>query len=126
MIPYWEALWKAVNVQTQEEADQTLEELIKRCQKEVPLMNYGEAKAIQLSNIGWFFGEVDRETRERAMKLYPEAEHPIFGRDYGDISPDTLLSAGMVIGRALRKGKDIEAAIIKGRKVIKDANKSAG
>lgn len=121
MTPYWQALFDALEVTTKEEADLTLEKLIKRAQQEDPRLSYGRARAIQLSNIGWFFGEVSRKTRKRAMELYPEAQHPIFGRHL-DVETEPALSAGLVVARAIQKGKDIEAACKQARKVVDDAS----
>lgn len=100
--PYWEALFNAMHVETAEEAEQTLEKLIAWCQRENPTIDYEKAKEIQLSNIGWFFGDLTRQSREHAMKMWPQAQHPVFGRDF-DRDPDEVLQAGMAIGEAMRK-----------------------
>ena len=110
MTPYWEALFNAMYVETQADADRTLEKLIAWCQRENPSLNYGEAMAMQLSNLGWMFGEVAPVTRLHAMKLYPDASHPIFGRHFGH-SPEQVLQAGMTIGQAMNEGQSIQEAI---------------
>lgn len=117
-LPYWKALWDAVHVETREQAEETLETLIKRCQEEDPSLGYEKAKAIQLSNIGWFFGEINRDDRIHALEIWPEAEHPIFARDL-DVTPDAAFSAGMVLAQHLNQGDDTQTAQAAARKAVK-------
>lgn len=118
IMTYWKTLDKAVNVQSKEEADRLLEELIAEAQKENALLNYAEARAIQLSNIGYFFGYLGPDQRAHAMEVWPEASHPIFGRFEHPPSPEQALAAGMALGAAMKEGTDIPAAIEAARKII--------
>lgn len=120
-LPYWEVLWEAVHVATREQAQATLELMIQHCQQEVPSMTYEEAKRIQLANIGWFFGELNRGQQEHAMEMWPEAEHPIFGRQL-DPTEESILSAGMVVARYMNEGHTTAEAIAAGRKVVEEKN----
>lgn len=117
--PYWEALFNAMYVETPQQAEQTLEKLIAWAQKEDPSLDYEKARSIQLSNIGWFFGEVSPETRTHAMEMWPEATHPIFGRHFS-ARPDQVLQAGMAVGAAMREGKTIQEATQAGREELED------
>lgn len=120
MTPYWEALFNAMYVESQEHADHTLEKLVAWCQRENPSLTYDEAKAMQLSNLGWMFGEVAPETRKHAMKFYPSASHPIFGRHFGH-SPEQVLKAGMTIGQAMHEGISLQEAISAAQKELNEA-----
>jgi hypothetical protein len=120
MTPYWEALFNAMYVETEEQAEQTLEKLVLWCQRENPHLTEGEARAMQLSNLGWMFGEVAPETRAHAMKLYPAASHPIFGRHFGH-TPEQVLRAGMTVGQAVKEGLSLQEAIKAAQNALNEA-----
>lgn len=117
--PYWKALWDAVHVKSRQEAADVLHDLIARCQSEDPGMSYAGAKEIQLSNIGWFFGELGPEEKKHALEMWPEASHPIFGREL-DVDPEAALSAGMVLAQHWNRGEE-QSAVAAARKVIEES-----
>ena len=121
-MPSYETDWDAVNVKTKEEANQALADLILTAQKDRPDLSHDEIQAIQLSNIGYFFGYLGGEDRLRAMELYPEAEHPVFGRRF-DLGADIFFKAGMVLVETLKAGQSYSEAIEAARKVIPEDKK---
>lgn len=93
--------------------------MIEAAQKENARLSYEEARAIQLSNIGYFFGYLSQEERAHAMEVWPEASHPIFGRFEEPSDPERALAAGMALGAAMQEGKGIPAAIEAAQQLIK-------
>jgi hypothetical protein len=115
--PY-QMYWKAMQAQTEAEAEAILAELAELAFKENPLLNYGEARAIQLANIGYFTGYLDsREEQRRVLALY-KTEHPIFGSYEREVTPEKALAAGMALGAVIKEGKLTAEAIAAARKVI--------
>lgn len=112
--------WDAMRVTSKAEADQIIDELVARALSEAPELTPDEARRIQLSNIGYHFGYLTPEERARVMPLYPQAEHPIYGRFNKDYSVEDSLAAGVALGKAMQEGKTHTEAILEARKALKD------
>lgn len=117
-MPYT-TYWDAMKVKTREEADQVLEEFIAQAMKLKPLLTYEEARVIQLSNIGYHFGYLLPSERAQVMPLYPDAQHPIYGRFDENYSVESMLSAGIALGKAMQEGKATTDAILEAREALK-------
>ena len=116
--PVYRMYWKAMKATTPSQAEDILEELIVLAQKEDPELDYGEARAIQLCNIGYFTGYLnDRDQQRRVLALY-RTEHPIFGTYEREVTMEKALHAGMALGAQLREGKLNAEALAAARKVI--------
>lgn len=92
----------AMEMQTEAEADEYFEALVEHC------MSFGktrkEAESIERSNLGYFAGYYDHETRERVERLY-KCAHPVFGSiaKHGAPTPEEALKAGIERGKALNE-----------------------
>ena len=99
---YSEKLQAAMEVKTQAEADALFEELVSLC------CENGEPRAkcevIQRSNLGYFAGYYDSETRARVERLF-KCAHPIFGpiAQKGEPSPEEAFKMGQQMGESLKK-----------------------
>lgn len=118
-MPQIKSYRDAMRVKTKAEADQMIADLVALARKEAPELTFAEAHRIQLSNIGYFFGYLTSEERARVMPLYPEAVHPIFGRFDKDYKMETVLAAGMAMGKAMKEGETATEAILQARKALK-------
>lgn len=60
-----------------------------------------QAESIERSNLGYYAGYYDTETRERVERLF-NCSHPIFGSvaQYGSPGPETAFEIGRLIGEA--------------------------
>jgi hypothetical protein len=104
MTEYWQALQVAMHAKTRLEAEVVVIKLIEMARAEDPTLNYGEAKAIQLKNIGYFTGYLsNREEQRRILDLY-QTEHPIFGNYGEEVTPEKALKAGMMLGSLISEG----------------------
>jgi hypothetical protein len=114
--------YDALKATTQAEADAILEALVAQAMKAAPLLNLGEARAIQRSNIGYATGDLPHSEagdRQRALvyDLY-DCEHPVFGRR-SDITPEQALQAGMTVAETMQEtGGDVQASIKKARESL--------
>lgn len=88
---------EATKAKTKEEAEIFLSALIAEARKEDPALSEAEARTIQLSNIGYYFGYLSEEDLPRALEVYPEASHPLFGRIFGDLPYEILIKAGSLV-----------------------------
>jgi hypothetical protein len=113
----------ALLVKSKEKAEAALEELIQQAQEVKPEMNYAEAKTLQLTGLGYYLGYLSDPERIRAMELYPEATHPIFGRQF-NLPPKICFNAGIAFARAIELGMDGESATQAARQVIREYNES--
>lgn len=109
----------AVSVKTKKAAESALGELIQQAQLDNPELTNTEAHALQVANIGYFLGYLSDSDRIRAMELYPEAVHPIFGRQF-DLPPTVCMQAGMALAKAIEAGVADPAAAA--RRVIETYN----
>lgn len=104
--------FQALQAETKEQALAFILALVSEAQKADPKLPYEEALILVNVNLGYDIGYLGDEARARALELYPDAQHPILGRVFGDLDADTLIAAGM----AFAKG-GIDAA----RQIVKDA-----
>jgi hypothetical protein len=104
--------FQALQADTKEEANIYFTRLVTEVMDADPKLPHEEALELVNANLGYDIGYLDDETQKRALELYPQAEHPILGRTFGDLDADTLIAAGMAFGKA-----GLEAA----RKVVADA-----
>lgn len=107
--------FRAIQATDQKEADKILESLIYQAMGENESLSYEAARKIQLENIGYHFGYLDPEELEVALKLYPEAEHPVLGRTFNDLDASTMIKAGIAYAE-----KGLEAA----REIVAEARKA--
>lgn len=63
-----------------------------------------EAEAAERSNLGYFAGYYDHQTRLRVERLF-QCAHPVFGKASLHMpTPEEALAAGLAIGRGLKGG----------------------
>lgn len=93
----------AMKVTTREEAADYLAACVEHTMRACPEMPYEQALATEKSNIGYWAGYYDDETRRRVEELY-DCEHPIFGSiaKNGRPTMEAALKAGIERGKALR------------------------
>ncbi len=98
----------AMEPMTQAEADAYFELLVEHC------MRFGktreEAEAVERTNLGYFAGYYNAETRARVERLF-RCSHPVFGSIAQDGPPtaESALAAGIAFGRAARGDSDGDA-----------------
>jgi hypothetical protein len=99
----------AMGITDQAEADAYLAACVEHTQRATPpelgsVMPAPLAEAIERSNLGYFAGYYDNETRERVERLF-RCEHPVFGSiaKNGPPTPEQALAAGRAFGMAARK-----------------------
>lgn len=93
-----ELLHPAMKITDEEDAKQYFEEYVKHIQKrldENPRDDNSTAEDIAKSNLGYFAGYYDNETRERVERLFL-CRHPIFGsiKENGAPTPVEAFKAG--------------------------------
>ena len=76
-MTYGETLGPAMEMKTQEEADEWFKALVERHIRLSPCSRE-EAEKTERSNLGYYAGYYDSETRERVEQLF-KCSHPIFG-----------------------------------------------
>jgi hypothetical protein len=117
--PVYQLYFRAMEAQTQEEADALLKELIALAIQENHELTYDKALAIQLSNIGYFTGYLDTVQEQRRVLALYRTEHPIFGTYEREITPDKAFRAGVAMGAALREGEVSTEALQTGVKAAR-------
>ena len=118
--PLYQLYFNAMNATTEAEAEGFLQELIELAIRVRPELSYEEARAIQLSNVGYFTGYLSElEQQRRVLRLY-HTEHPIFGAYQSEVTPDKAMAAGMALGAASKEGKLTASAIAAARKIIEE------
>ena len=91
----------AMEITTQAEADAYFEECVQHT------MGYGqereEAKSIERSNLGYYAGYYDAETRERVERLF-RCARPVFGAiaEKGEPSLEEAFEMGKAMGAAVK------------------------
>jgi hypothetical protein len=108
--------FEAVEAQDRQAADIYFTRLVTEALDADPCLLHEEARKLVNLNIGYTLGYLSDETRVRCLELYPEAEHPILGRTFGDLGPDVLLAAGMAYAKS---------GLAAARKVIANARAEA-
>ena len=100
-ITYGEKYDPAMKIKTQEEADAYFEECVQHCMAHG--RNRAEAENIERSNLGYYAGYWDNETRERVERLF-KCAHPVFGSiaQNGPPTAEAAFAAGVKAGESLR------------------------
>jgi hypothetical protein len=109
---------EAMRVKTREEARDMVDQLVAKALNEVPTLSAAQARAIQLSNIGYYTGYLDRAQAKWILMLY-ETEHPIFGKYEDEVTPAQVLDAGRAMAQAHSEGKSMEEATQAAREALK-------
>jgi hypothetical protein len=93
----------AMHLTTQFEADHYLADLVEHNMR-VGKTTCARAHEIERSNLGYWAGYHDKETRLRVEKLFA-CEHPILGKASrsGDWSPEEILQEGIKWGQKWQK-----------------------
>ena len=82
VLTYGECLYPAMEITTEEDAEQYLNAYIEYLEKFKDTMTPGNTpKSVALVNIGYFAGYCDQKVYDRVMKLF-KCKHPIFGDTY--------------------------------------------
>jgi hypothetical protein len=91
----------AMAITDQAEADAYFERLVEYSMREWG-KSREEAEQTQKSNLGYFAGYYDSETRERVERLF-HCSHPVFGSiaEKGAPTPEEALEAGKRMARAI-------------------------
>ena len=91
----------AMKIEDQDEANEYFERLVQRA-----ITHFGqareEAESVNRSNLGYYAGYYDAETRKRVERLF-RCHHPVFG-------PISLIGSP-TIEQALQAGKDMAEGI---------------
>jgi hypothetical protein len=96
----------AMAITDQAEADRYFEELVAHCISLGGGMEREQAEEIERSNLGYWAGYHDRETRLRVEELF-RCEHPILGKAKdNDWTPEELLGIGALLGGLSKKPED--------------------
>jgi len=95
----------AMEVQSQEEADAYFEKCVEHMMR-IEGCSREEAIRIEKSNLGYFAGYYDSETRERVERLF-RCSHPIFGSiaENGEPSPEEAFNAGVDLAERMKNKK---------------------
>jgi hypothetical protein len=90
---------KAMKITTQKDADKYFELLVQWHMAKTQSSRI-ESEALQKSNLGYFAGYYDNETRERVERLF-KCEHPVFGKiaKKGPPTPEQALQMGIELAR---------------------------
>ena len=100
-MTYGEAYGPAMEVKTPEEAAAYFEALVVRSMR-INKVSRAEAERVERSNVGYWTGYYDSETRVRCHELYGFG-HPIFGTETP--TPDEAFAAGVAMAEG--RGKAI-------------------
>ena len=105
----------AMEAQTVEEADAFVKKVL--AENHIGTKDWAEKERILRSNIAYFAGYYDQETRERIERVFKTA-HPIFGSAAanGELDPMVAFRLGEAAGTAMRKGRSIEKAVKSARR----------
>ncbi len=102
-ITYGEKYGPAMEMMDQATADAYFEECVQHCMSR-HTKTRAEAESIERSNLGYYAGYYDDETRQRVERLF-KCSHPIFGNiaQKGPPTAKEAFEAGKQIGQAFRK-----------------------
>lgn len=86
----------AMEVRTHEEAEAMLKHIVKEILRESPYLTERRALLVARTNLGYYAGYYNDETRERVERLF-SCEHPIFGRysEKGSPTPEEAFKMGL-------------------------------
>lgn len=115
---YNEVLERAMAAKTREEAMAVLEEYTPVCTA-ANKCSPKEGRRIALSNIGYYSGYHDRETRERVERLFG-AVHPLLGPASRNLTPEQIFQIGVEWAKGKRTtldemdGADLVQSVVDG------------
>ena len=108
----------AMKIECQHKADKYFQELVKHC------MSFGrireEAEEIERSNLGYYAGYYNSDTRARVERLF-KCSHPVFGSaSEGSPTCEEAFEMGKQMGQLTKEGKTVAAAtkIVRGEKDV--------
>lgn len=101
-LTYGEILRPAMEITDEEEAGRYFEDMVKYHQHFSPELTLERVVEIARSNIGYYAGYYNEETRRRVAKLF-SAFHPIFGDNFSP-TPEEAFAAGMAAAKGWVKG----------------------
>lgn len=101
-LTYGECLGPAMEITDQDDADQYLRDYVAHIQSALDKEPRGDAmtaEQIAATNLGYFAGYYDNETRERVERLF-KCSHPVFGsiKTKGAPTAKEALELGMKMG----------------------------
>lgn len=100
--------FEALQATTKEAANIYFTRLVTEVMEARPDLTHEESRELVNSNLGYDIGYLDDEAQRRALELYPDAQHPILGRTFGDLSTEVLLKAGMEYAKhGLQAAQDV-------------------
>ncbi len=108
-LTYGESLGPAMQITDQEDADQYLDAyvdfLYQRRLREGKQSQMNTLRALAKTNLGYYAGYYDSETRERVERLF-KCQHPVFGSiaDNGAPTTEQALEAGIDLGEQIANG----------------------
>jgi len=99
----------AMKVTDQEEADRGFALFVDKCMKETD-KTHAEIDKIQRSNLAYYAGYYDAETRRRVEKLF-HCKHPVFGsiEERGEPTSEKAFLTGLVMGAEIRAKAEAKA-----------------
>lgn len=92
----------AMEITDRAEAEEYFKACVEHMMDNNPQMSQEEAIKIEKSNLGYFAGYCDQETRERVESLF-NAVHPIFGPAEIKRTPEEILKLGMEMGNKAKQ-----------------------
>lgn len=96
-LTYGETLGPAMNIETQEEANQYVEAMLDWYERQHKI-GRAEGLAMLKSNLGYYAGYYSHETRLRVERLF-RCAHPIFGAaEKGEPTPEEAFELGKKLG----------------------------
>lgn len=103
VLTYAEALGPAMEITEQEDAEQYFRdyaEYVLRSLSNNPRNDAATAEDIAKSNLGYYAGYYDHETRERVERLF-HCSHPVFGAiaENGPPTPEEAFKKGFELAR---------------------------
>lgn len=95
----------AMEIRDQAAADAYFERCVRHCMR-VGMKSRLEAESIERTNLGYYAGYYDNQTRQRVEQLY-HCQHPYFGSIEKNGPPDrqTAYNIGAAIGAAMKGGR---------------------
>lgn len=90
-------------------AEAYLKECVEHSMEQNKRLSLEMATRIEKSNIGYWAGYYDAETRERVERLF-KCSHPIFGAiaKNGQPTPEEAYKKGVILGKMLREHRSKE------------------
>lgn len=97
----------AMLIEDQAEADAWIEKVLSENMEQHPEMDREKAERVLRSNIGYWAGYSDAETRERVERLF-KCEHPVFGpiAKQGQVTPEQAFTLGSLGITSYKEAKE--------------------